>query len=83
VVPALLVVVLGYAVGDAVGDAVWDAIGTPLVRAEAFGRVIGLVLLAVVTWLLLSRPRGCAGRGPRPPWRRSAWAGRRPAGAGR
>jgi membrane protein implicated in regulation of membrane protease activity len=52
-VPALLVVVLGYAVGYAL----WDALGAPLVGPEAFGWVTGLVLLVAVTWALLSRPR--------------------------
>jgi hypothetical protein len=49
-VPALLVVVLGYAVGYAL----WDAIGAPLVGPEAFGWGTGLLLLAGVTWALLS-----------------------------
>jgi membrane protein DedA with SNARE-associated domain len=55
-VPALLVVVLGYAVGYAVWEA---AVGT---GAEAAGWVTGLVLLVVVVWVLLRVWR--KGRGP-------------------
>ncbi len=50
VVPVLLVVVLGYAIGYAV----WEAAGAPG-NPEVFGWLIGLALLAVVSWLLLSR----------------------------
>ncbi len=49
-VPVLLVVVLGYAIGYAV----WEAAGAPG-NPEVFGWLIGLALLAVVSWLLLSR----------------------------
>ncbi|MGY1631551.1 hypothetical protein ACI784_07580 [Geodermatophilus sp. SYSU D01186] len=47
-VPALLVVVLGYAVGHAL----WTAVGGP--APEVVGWLTGLVLLAAVTWALLS-----------------------------
>ena len=50
VVPVLLVVVLGYASGYAV----WEATGAPG-NPEVFGWLTGLALLAVVSWLLLSR----------------------------
>jgi L-lactate permease len=49
-VPVLLVVVLGYAVGYAV----WEATGAPG-NPEVVGWLTGLVLLAAVAWLLLSR----------------------------
>ena len=57
-VPALLVVVLGYAAGYAL----WAAIGAPLVQPEAAGWVLGLLLLAVVVacgsrWLRRRRRR--------------------------
>jgi hypothetical protein len=51
-VPALLVVVLGYVVGHTV----WEATGLGG-DPEVAGWVTGLVLLAVVTWALLSRWR--------------------------
>jgi hypothetical protein len=44
-VPALLVVVLGYAVGHAV----WAAMGGP--APELVGWLTGLVLLGVVVWV--------------------------------
>jgi lipopolysaccharide export LptBFGC system permease protein LptF len=50
-VPALLVVVLGYVVGHAL----WTAVGGP--APEVVGWVIGVVLLAVVTWALLRMRR--------------------------
>ena len=46
-VPALLVVVLGYAVGHAL----WTAAGGP--GPELVGWVTGLLLLGVVGWVLL------------------------------
>ena len=49
-VPVLLVVVLGYAVGYTV----WEATGAPG-NPEVVGWLTGLVLLAAVAWLLLSR----------------------------
>ncbi|MGY1704004.1 hypothetical protein ACI79C_05470 [Geodermatophilus sp. SYSU D00697] len=51
-VPALLVVVLGYVVGYTV----WEATGLGG-NPEIAGWLTGLVLLAGVTWALLSRPR--------------------------
>ena len=51
-VPALLVVVLGYAVGYAM----WEATGLGG-NPEIAGWLSGLALLVVVTWLLLSRLR--------------------------
>ncbi len=52
--PALLVVVLGYAVGYAVGAWVTDLLGAPSpVVAERVGWATGLVLLAVVVRLAL------------------------------
>ena len=53
-VPALLVVLLGYAVGFAL----WGAIGSPLVHPEAAGWVIGLALLGVVVLVLRHWRRG-------------------------
>jgi hypothetical protein len=47
-VPALLVVVLGYVVGYAV----WDAVGAPG-SPEPAGWLTGLALLAAVTWAAL------------------------------
>ena len=58
-VPALLVVVLGYAAGYAA----WAAIGAPLVQPEAVGWTAGVLLLVVVVRVLLSRWRR---RGRRP-----------------
>jgi hypothetical protein len=49
-VPVLLIVVLGYAVGYAV----WEATGLGG-NPEVVGWLTGLVLLAAVAWLLLSR----------------------------
>lgn len=51
-VPALLVVVLGYVMGYAV----WDATGLPG-SPEPAGWLTGLALLVAVTWLLVSRLR--------------------------
>jgi hypothetical protein len=51
-VPALLVVLLGYVVGYTV----WDGVGLGG-NPEVAGWVTGLVLLAAVTWALLSRWR--------------------------
>ncbi|MFW3172546.1 hypothetical protein [Geodermatophilus sp. CPCC 206100] len=56
-VPALLVVVLGYAVGHAL----WSALGGP--GPELVGWLTGLVLLGVVVWALLrARRRSRRGR---------------------
>ncbi len=71
-VPALLVVVLGYAVGYGLwtwlGGLVDHAAGTSVAgSAEAAGWVAGLLLLAVTTWAALRwwrrrrRRRGLAG----------------------
>jgi hypothetical protein len=49
-VPVLLVVVLGYAIGYAV----WEATGFGG-NPEVFGWLTGFLLLAAVSWLLLSR----------------------------
>ncbi len=61
-VPALLVVVLGYAVGYAV----WEATGLGG-NPEVAGWLTGLVLLVGVTWLLVwqlrRRARRRRGRG--------------------
>ena len=61
-VPALLVVVLGYAVGYTV----WEATGAPG-NPEVVGWLTGLVLLVAVTWLglqwLRRRARRRRGRG--------------------
>jgi uncharacterized YccA/Bax inhibitor family protein len=51
-VPALLVVVLGYVVGYSI----WEASGVPG-SPEPAGWILGLGLLAVLTWVLLSRVR--------------------------
>jgi hypothetical protein len=56
VVPALLVVVLGYAVGHRVWS--WVAAGTPLAGgAEAAGWTTGLLLLAVSLWIAVALRR--------------------------
>lgn len=49
-VPALLVVVLGYVIGYSI----WEASGVPG-SPEPAGWTLGLGLLAVTTWVLLSR----------------------------
>ena len=49
-VPALLVVVLGYVIGYSI----WEAFGVPG-NPEPAGWALGLGLLAVLTWVLLSR----------------------------
>ncbi|CCG01306.1 hypothetical protein [Blastococcus saxobsidens] len=59
-VPALLVVVLGYSVGYAV----WEAAGLPG-DPEVAGWTAGVVLLAVLTWLLVSWRRRVRRRGRR------------------
>lgn len=51
-VPALLVVVLGYVVGYSI----WEAFGVPG-SPEPAGWTLGMGLLAVLTWVLLSRVR--------------------------
>jgi uncharacterized YccA/Bax inhibitor family protein len=56
-VPALLVVVLGYAVGYAV----WEATGLGG-NPEVAGWLTGLVLLVGVTWLLVRQLRRRARR---------------------
>ena len=63
-VPALLVVVAGYAVGYAVAEWAYSLAGAEPARTpEVAGWTTGLALLAVVVWLLLSRwrRRGKAG----------------------
>jgi hypothetical protein len=60
-VPALLVVLVGYVAGYAVAQWVCDQLGVGVTRTpEVAGWTTGLVLLAVVVWLLLGRWR----RGP-------------------
>ncbi|TFV76804.1 hypothetical protein E4P39_07860 [Blastococcus sp. CT_GayMR19] len=60
-VPALLVVLVGYVAGYAVAQWVCDLLGVGATRTpEVAGWTTGLVLLAVVVWLLLGRWR----RGP-------------------
>jgi hypothetical protein len=57
-VPALLVVVLGYVAGYAVAQWVCDLLGVGATRTpEVAGWTTGLVLLAVVMWLLIKRWR--------------------------
>jgi hypothetical protein len=77
VVPALLVVVLGYAVGyrlwSWIGGAVDSALGTSLASwAEGAGWATGLLALAAVVRIAIRglrrrRASGDAGRRP-PPW---------------
>ena len=62
--PALLVVVLGYVAGHAVTEWVYGALGVQATGApEVVGWTTGLALLAVVTWLLLTRWRRRRKRG--------------------
>ena len=57
-VPALLVVVAGYAVGYALVDQAYRLTGAEPARVpELAGWATGLVLLAVVLWLLLAQRR--------------------------
>ena len=57
-VPALLVVLVGYVAGYAVAQWVCDLLGVDATRTpEVAGWTTGLVLLAVVVWLLVSRWR--------------------------
>ena len=57
-VPALLVVVAGYTVGYALVEQAYRLTGAdPAGAPELAGWATGLVLLAVVVWLLLSRRR--------------------------
>ena len=66
-VPALLVVLTGYVLGYLVVEWIFGLVGADVPRApEVAGWTSGLVLLAVVVWLLLARRRG-GGRGRRDP----------------
>ena len=64
-VPALLVVVAGYAVGYALAEWAYRLVGAEPDRTpEVAGWTTGLVLLAVVVWLLVNRwRRGRTGSG--------------------
>ncbi len=65
VVPALLVVVLGYVVGFAVADWACEVLGADAARApEVAGWTTGLLLLVLVVRLLLASRRR-RGRGRR------------------
>ena len=73
-VPALLVVVAGYAVGYALVEQAYLLVGADPARApELAGWATGLVLLAVVVRLLVARRRRAGSRGGR---------GHRPQGQG-
>ena len=62
-VPALLVVVAGYAVGYAIVDQAYRLAGAePSRTPELAGWATGLVLLAAVVWLTVSRRRRAKGR---------------------
>ena len=62
-VPALLVVVAGYSVGYALVEQAYRLAGVDPHRApEVTGWAAGLVLLAVVVWLTVSRRRRAKAR---------------------
>lgn len=64
-VPALLVVVTGYVVGYTLAEWVCGVLGADVTRTpEVAGWTTGLVLLAVVVWLVANRwRRGGEGSG--------------------
>ena len=63
-VPALVVVVTGYALGYALAEWVCGLFGADVTRTpEVAGWTTGLLLLAVVVWLVANRWRGRQGRG--------------------
>jgi biotin transporter BioY len=64
-VPALVVVVTGYAVGYALAAWVCGLLGADVTRTpEVVGWTTGLLLLAVVVWFLLGRWRRRGQGGP-------------------